>query len=204
MYYSAFRRLAGNEVISRLQEACDRTQAEGHSNSGIQSEMIFRFGSGDIEPRVVQPSSRHDVALCARSRECVDEIAKYAGDSKTVGVGRRRSKVLVGEIVVDPVKSNTDRQLGDTERESDDPVEAGSLSVAQLPDRYGRTSPDPKRVGLLTIRLSGKHDRSESRDRYDVTKTLHFIRRKFIVSEGANSHNITRRRACNGRKRVIP
>ena len=76
MYYSAFRRLPGYEVISRLQEARDRSQPERHSDSGIQSEMIFRFGSGDIEPRVVQPSSRHDVALYARSRKRVDEIAK--------------------------------------------------------------------------------------------------------------------------------
>ena len=95
----------------------------------------------------------------------------------------------MGEIVVDPVKSNPDRQLGDTERESDDSVEAGTLSVAQLPDRYGRASSDPQRVGLLTIGLSGKHDRNEGRDRYDVRKTLHIIRREFIVN-GARTGTI--------------
>ena len=89
VYYPAFRWLPGYEVISRLQEARDRSQPERHSDSRVQSEMIFRFGSGDIEPRVVQPSSRHDVALRARSRERVDEITKYAGDSKTVGIRRR-------------------------------------------------------------------------------------------------------------------
>lgn len=167
VYYSALRWLPGYEVISRLQEARDRPQPERHSNSGVQAEMILRFGSGDIEPRIVQPSSRHDVALCARSRERIDEIAKYAGNSKTVGIRRRRSKVLSGEIVVDPVKSNSDRQLGDTERESDDSVEAGTLGVAQLPNRDGRASSDPQCVGLLTLGLSGKHDRSEGRDRYD-------------------------------------
>ncbi len=84
MDYTAFRRLAGYEVVSRFHEARDRPQSERHSESGIQSKMILRFGSDDIELGIIQPSSSNDVALCARSGKSVDEIAEYAGDSKTV------------------------------------------------------------------------------------------------------------------------
>src|SRR6267378_1441341 len=120
--------------------------------------MILCLGSGDVELRVVPPSTSHDVGLCGRSGERIDEIAQYAGDAKTVGVGRWGSDVFAGEAVVDAVESHPDWELGHTERQSNDPVEAGSLSATQLPDRYGRASPDPKGVGLLTIGLARKHD----------------------------------------------
>src|ERR1700682_5536459 len=69
VYHSPFRGLARDEVISRLQEAGDGTHRKRHPCSRVQSPMILSLGTGDVERRVVPPSSSHDVRLCRRSRE---------------------------------------------------------------------------------------------------------------------------------------
>lgn len=108
MEYSAFRWLAGYEVISRFQEAGDRTHGECHPYSGIQTPMIFGLRGGDIELRVVQTSSSHDVALRRSSGKRVDEIGEYSSDSEAVCGGWGGSNGLAREAIVDPVQSDPD------------------------------------------------------------------------------------------------
>src|ERR1700680_1785413 len=121
--------------------------------------MILRLRTGNVELRVVPPSSCHDVALDAGSRKSVDGVSKYTGDSKTVCIGRSaqgRGDILAREAVIDPVKPYADRQIGSAYREGNDPAGSGNLGVAQLSNRYGRASTNSNSIGLLTSHLSGE------------------------------------------------
>ena len=74
--------LARYKMVSRLDEACDRTKSERHPCSCIESEMILRLGAVDIEAGVVQSAACYEVSLYARSRECVNRISKNAEDAE--------------------------------------------------------------------------------------------------------------------------
>lgn len=175
MDYAALGWFAGYEVVSRLHEARDRSQSECHSQPGIQSEVILRLGSGDVEFRVIQAATSHDVALRARSRKCINEIAQYSTDSKIIGWPRGNC-LLARKCVVDPVKPNPDRQFGYAKCDGNDSVEAGHLGFIQLPDWDSRASTDSQSKGLLTGCLIGNNNSGQSGGQHDLREKLHLCR----------------------------
>lgn len=175
MNYAALGWFAGYEVVSRFHEARNRPQSECHSKPGIQSEVILRLGSGDIEFRVIQPATSHDVGLRTRSRKCINEIGQYSTDSKIIG-WPRGTGLLARKCVVDPVKPNSDRQFGNAKCEGNDSVEAGLLGLIQLPDWDSRASTDSQSESLLTRSLIGNSDSGQSRGQHDLREKLHLCR----------------------------
>ena len=82
MQYAALSLLARYEMVSRLDEACDRPKSERHARPGIEPEMILRLGVVDIETDVIQSTPCYEVSLCARSGECVNRISKHTEDAE--------------------------------------------------------------------------------------------------------------------------
>ena len=106
--------------------------------------MVLRLRAGDIELRVVQPSSRHDIALDGSSRKSVHSVGEQTGDSKTISVGRSglgRSDVLARKVVINPVKSNADRQVGSAQRESNNSLNPVTWVSLNFPT--GMAAPPP-------------------------------------------------------------